>query len=168
MSRSVEVERREKAIAHELEDLALVVQDRPRHRLEVRVEDLQQLLVRHAIRDIRIAAQDRKARSPRGCCFTERRSISPVSTWLAGIGADVGLEQRARDIERRARFHGQGKVGQRLAHLLQVSLVEAARNVRRAGKEDALQRIESRVADEGGSPFSEAVSAPPKGTMRAA
>jgi hypothetical protein len=163
----LEVERREKAIAMNLRIWPLLSRDRPGHRLEIRVEDLQQLLVRHAIRDVRIAAQI--AKPDHRADMLHRTPVDLAGEHMvAGIGTDVGLEQRARDIERRTRFHGKGKVGQRVDHLFQVSVVEAPWNVGRARKEDAPQRIEFSVASAAVPFFREAVSVRPKLTIRAA
>jgi hypothetical protein len=49
----------------------------------------------------------------------------------ARIGAEIRLEQRPRDIERRARFHGQREAGEDACDLLQLPVVEA-RQARRS------------------------------------
>ena len=64
------------------------------------------------------------------------------------VRADVGLEQRKRDIERRARLHREREMRQRLPHLPELIVIEPARHIGRAGEEDALQRVEPAVADD--------------------
>ena len=72
------------------------------------------------------------------------RYASRISTSSSGVGAEIGFQQRAGDVERRARLHGQRQIGQRVGHLFQVPVVEASRHVGRGGEEDALQRVRAR------------------------
>ena len=145
-----------------------MVEHGPRHCFEVGVEDLHELLLRHAVRDQRKAAEI--AEPDHRADALHRMAVDLADKHVAaGVRADVGLEQRPRDIERRARLDCEGKSRQRARDLLQLIVVEPARHVGRAGEEDALQRIETRVANVGRSALrSDAVSSPPKRTMRAA
>ena len=60
----------------------------------------------------------------------------------AGVRAEVGLEQRARDVQRRARLHRKRQVGNRGGDLLEVNVREAAGRVGCAREEDPLHRVE--------------------------
>ena len=135
-----QIEGGQQAIAHELEDLAVVGLDRGRHRLEIDVERLDENVGRLAIGQLGEAAQIGEPDDGADClgrAALDRARQHP----MAGVPAEIGLEHRARDVVGQARLHGESQVRKGLNDLLELPVIEAFGSVGGAGEEDAIEAL---------------------------
>jgi hypothetical protein len=88
-----EVERGEKAVTHEFQDLAPIVEHRPRHDFEVGIEQLDERALRNATGHPGESAQ--VAKPDDGLDVLHRVAVDfPRQHASAGIGPEIGFEER--------------------------------------------------------------------------
>ncbi|MGY3461254.1 hypothetical protein ACVWW5_006704 [Bradyrhizobium sp. LM3.4] len=145
----------EQAVADEFQDLAAVPRDRLRHRVEIVVEQIDDVVARPVVGDFRELAQI--ADHDRGAY--RRAGAAPGGAGqdeLASVGADIGLEQRPRQAVLDADFADQRQHRQYVLECGDMRGVEAAGPVGREGDEMALAE---RVIERPGHVFGQAFRA---------
>ena len=107
------VEDRQDPVAHELQDVAMVFVDRRHHAFEVVVHEGQKPVTRRRVGELRkalqIARPQRRADRFAGAALDRAAEDS-----LAGVLAEIGLDETVGDPIGRGHLHGEGDHGRKL------------------------------------------------------
>ena len=99
-----EREDRQQAVADELQHLAALVEDRRHLAVEIAVEQIDQLLRRQPLASARVKPRMSESQITARISSTKPRRILPGQDALAGLAADIGVEQVGRGPPQRADF----------------------------------------------------------------